>query len=137
VDHWAVLGVAPGSTVAEIRRAFRARALQVHPDRPGGSAAAFRELHDAAVRCLLETTTTEAGDPADEDGWPLVLPGAEPGPAGFWQRRVEPVIDATFALGAIVVVLGVGYVAIVTVLTVAAIVLHAALVPLLRVLTPG
>jgi hypothetical protein len=40
---WAVLGVAPGVTEADLKAAFRKRALEVHPDR-GGDAAAFRRL---------------------------------------------------------------------------------------------
>jgi DnaJ domain len=41
-----VLGVANDAGPAEIRRAFRARALVTHPDH-GGSRAAFAELLDA------------------------------------------------------------------------------------------
>jgi len=43
---WAVLGVAPPLTAAELKRAFRARALETHPDR-GGTAEAFRDLQRA------------------------------------------------------------------------------------------
>jgi len=45
-----LLGVAPDATPAEIRAAYRRRALELHPDRVGGDAAAgqaMRELNDA------------------------------------------------------------------------------------------
>jgi hypothetical protein len=40
---WAILGVPSTATDAELKRAFRARALERHPDR-GGTADAFRDL---------------------------------------------------------------------------------------------
>ncbi len=43
---WTTLGVETQVTAAELKRAFRMRSLEVHPDR-GGSDAAFRELVDA------------------------------------------------------------------------------------------
>ena len=48
---WQTLGLTPHATVAEIRAAFRQRALVTHPDR-GGDAEAFRALrhaHDEAL----------------------------------------------------------------------------------------
>jgi curved DNA-binding protein len=42
-----VLGVDPDATPREIRAAFRALALRVHPDRPGGDARAFAEARQA------------------------------------------------------------------------------------------
>jgi hypothetical protein len=38
---WAVLGISPGVTAAELKSAFKQRALETHPDR-GGSAESFR-----------------------------------------------------------------------------------------------
>lgn len=49
---WQLLGVQPRATTEEIRRAFRARALSLHPDH-GGDADAFRALraaYDEALR---------------------------------------------------------------------------------------
>jgi hypothetical protein len=43
---WQTLGVEPKATVAEIKQAYRARALRTHPDR-GGSAEEFRALQSA------------------------------------------------------------------------------------------
>ncbi len=48
---WTVLGVAPTASVAEIKRAFRQRALETHPDR-GGDAEAFIALRDAYGKAL-------------------------------------------------------------------------------------
>ena len=48
---WETLGLKPGATLAEIKRAYRLRALEAHPDR-GGSAPAFRALHSAYESAL-------------------------------------------------------------------------------------
>lgn len=44
---YAVLGVDERAPDEEIRRAYRAMAMATHPDRPGGSAAAFQTIADA------------------------------------------------------------------------------------------
>lgn len=41
---WVVLGVEADAPLRDIERAFKARALEVHPDRPSGSRAAWDEL---------------------------------------------------------------------------------------------
>jgi hypothetical protein len=43
---WSVLGLEPGATLSEVKRAFRARALETHPDR-GGDAELFRAVQQA------------------------------------------------------------------------------------------
>ncbi len=44
---WDVLGVAEGTFYSEVKRAFFRRARATHPDAPGGSAEAFREVQAA------------------------------------------------------------------------------------------
>jgi hypothetical protein len=48
---WTVLGLAPGATEEEIRRAHRRRALETHPDR-GGDPEVFRAVQRAYERLL-------------------------------------------------------------------------------------
>jgi hypothetical protein len=48
---WQILGLTPQATVAEIRAAFRQRALVAHPDR-GGDPEAFRALRQAHDEAL-------------------------------------------------------------------------------------
>ena len=48
---WTVLGITSGAGVAEVKAAYRRRALELHPDR-GGEAAAFRALHAAYEEAL-------------------------------------------------------------------------------------
>ena len=48
---WRTLGLEPHATLIEIKRAYRLRALEVHPDR-GGSDEAFRALHRAYESAL-------------------------------------------------------------------------------------
>jgi hypothetical protein len=61
-DHYAILGVRPDATEAEIKAAFRDGAKQCHPDlHPGDAAAAerFRELNEAR-RVLLSPAARAA-----------------------------------------------------------------------------
>jgi len=48
---WDVLGVQPDATVEQIKREYRRRALEKHPDH-GGDAEAFRSLQSAYERAL-------------------------------------------------------------------------------------
>ena len=48
---WETLGLKPRASATEIKRAYRLRALEAHPDR-GGSAEAFRKLHTAYEAAL-------------------------------------------------------------------------------------
>jgi hypothetical protein len=48
---WSILGLGPHATEAEIKQAFRTRALATHPDR-GGEAAAFHEVQRAYEEAL-------------------------------------------------------------------------------------
>ena len=48
---WQTLGLEPTANLAEIKQAYRARALESHPDR-GGTAEAFRALQSAYESAL-------------------------------------------------------------------------------------
>ena len=43
-DHYGALGVAPDAAPEAIKAAFRRRAIASHPDKPGGSDEAFRQV---------------------------------------------------------------------------------------------
>lgn len=54
VPMWArVLHVAEACSERELRAAFRRRAFETHPDRPGGSPAAFLEAQRALTEGLV------------------------------------------------------------------------------------
>ena len=93
-----VLGVAPDATPAEIRTAYRRRALELHPDRVGGdptAAQAMRELNDAWRQLRagvgedasanaagsVATNAAAAGGAANPAGAVVRPPGWEPFPA--------------------------------------------------------
>jgi len=59
---WDVLALSPDATVAEVKRAYRAKALETHPDR-GGDDAAFREVQ-RAYELALERRTKAGARPA-------------------------------------------------------------------------
>lgn len=61
-DPYAALGVAPSADEGSVRRAYRRRVLETHPDRPDGSSAEFRRvqaaydaLRDPEWRALAES----------------------------------------------------------------------------------
>ena len=95
VDPYAVLGVEPGATRAEIRRAYRRRALEVHPDVAGvDTTAEMAALNDARDRLLARTpgrrprAASAAGEPGDEG------PDAPGDPAS--PRRSRPGEEPSF-----------------------------------------
>ena len=51
VSAWTKLRLAPGASLAEVKRAFRLLALETHPDH-GGDADEFREVQDAYERLV-------------------------------------------------------------------------------------
>lgn len=51
---WAVLGLEPGAPFEEVKRMFRKRALETHPDQ-GGDADAFREVRRAYERLAAKS----------------------------------------------------------------------------------
>jgi curved DNA-binding protein CbpA len=53
---WSVLGVERLASPEELKRAFRRRALETHPDR-GGDAAEFRAVHAAYEEALARRGT--------------------------------------------------------------------------------
>lgn len=57
VDPYELLGVSPGASLEEIKKAFRRESLRWHPDRPNGNAERFRALVDA-----METLTADGGN---------------------------------------------------------------------------
>ena len=52
---WTLLGLTAGASLADVKSAFRRRALAAHPDH-GGDADAFRELHQAYERLVAKIT---------------------------------------------------------------------------------
>jgi hypothetical protein len=95
-DPFAVLGVAPTATLAEVRAARRRLALQLHPDR-GGDAERMQEVNrafDQAVRALLGRPDRVAPSPS-----PPPAPTPPPAPrqpqaptsrVGPWIQYDEP-----------------------------------------------
>ena len=54
MSPYELLGVVPGASPEELRRAWRRRALETHPDR-GGDGASFRLVHQAFARLSAGT----------------------------------------------------------------------------------
>eukprot|EP00906_Rhabdomonas_costata_P012146 RCo017355 len=63
---YAVLGLAPGATVNEIKARYHALSLQYHPDRCGGSDTRFKEITLAYEALRTEASAREKGTPAGD-----------------------------------------------------------------------
>jgi DnaJ domain len=109
-DPFAVLGVEPTATLAEVRSARRRLALRAHPDR-GGDEARMREINaafDAAVKRLLARPgRAPRGAPAPEPApTPSRRPPPRPRPAtaapGSRRVRVVDRDEASFVVQAAV-----------------------------------
>ena len=97
-DPFAVLGVAPTATLAEVRAARRRLAMQLHPDR-GGDAERMQEVNqafDQAVRTLLgrpERVVPPPAPPAAPTRAPRPTPRRPLSPTsrvGPWVQYDEP-----------------------------------------------
>jgi hypothetical protein len=83
VNPHEVLGVRPGASADDVRRAWRRKVLATHPDR-GGSDAAFAEVLDAYRALTGEAPPRTAG------GVPVVFfrkTGPTARAARWWRRR--------------------------------------------------
>ena len=62
ISAWSVLGLPPGASLAEVKRAFQRRALETHPDH-GGAAEEFQRVQHAYEK-LRERLQQRATRPA-------------------------------------------------------------------------
>ncbi len=62
-DHYAVLGIASDASAEEVKRAYRRKALQFHPDRNAAAEAAdrFRDVQEA-YETLADASRRQAYD---------------------------------------------------------------------------
>lgn len=59
VSAWSVLGLPPGSSLVELKRAYQKRALETHPDQ-GGDPDAFRAVQHAYEKLLKRLAARNA-----------------------------------------------------------------------------
>src|SRR4051812_43758824 len=74
-DPYVVLGVHPAASLDEIKRAYRARVMQCHPDRGGtaeamiAAAEAWEVLSDGDARAAFDQARRQRQDPAAQARW--------------------------------------------------------------------
>jgi len=61
VDHYSILGIQKDASMNEVHAAYKKRALDSHPDKPGGSNEAFLKVRDA-FEVLSKISTRERYD---------------------------------------------------------------------------
>lgn len=88
MDPWETLGVTRGATGDEIKRAWRKKAVQLHPDK-GGSTRAFKECLAAYEKLVgrrrhSRPVTPHAGEPEPGD-----VPQHSEGPDAAWRSVPE------------------------------------------------
>ncbi len=76
-DAYALLGLAPGATRAEIRRAYRRRALEVHPDVASTDTTADMAALNEARDVLLGKAGERTAPHHEAAGEPEAKPGAD------------------------------------------------------------
>jgi len=94
-DPWAVLGVAPGASLAEARRAYLVRLQLLHPDRHQGMAAAVVAEAERATRELNAAWEAVEGVLSPRPGTaPLPAPGPPTAPAACLQWAIDRLMAA-------------------------------------------
>jgi molecular chaperone DnaJ len=76
-DYYEVLGVAKGASADEIKKAFRRKAVELHPDKEGGDEAKFKEINEA-YEVLKDQSKRQRYDQFGHAG----VGGASSGPGG-------------------------------------------------------
>ena len=61
MDYYAVLGVEPGASTADIKRAYKKKVMQYHPDRPTGDSAKFQQVTEAYEKLTGTPDSINAG----------------------------------------------------------------------------
>lgn len=97
-DFYEVLGVSKTATDAEIKKAYRKKAMETHPDRPGGNKDTFAKvgeayecLSDASKRQMYDQYGAEAANMGGMGG-----PGGMGGMGGFGGRSAEDIFADFF-----------------------------------------
>lgn len=69
VDHYAILGIQKDASMNEVHAAYKKRALDSHPDKPGGSNEAFVKVRDA-FEVLSNISKRERYDATNSTAFP-------------------------------------------------------------------
>jgi hypothetical protein len=86
-NPYALLGLPPGSPLADVKRAYRRLAMRVHPDHAGtASLQAFLAVRAAYEWIRTRRPLAEARNrPPSSDHQPVPWPGSWPGGRWYWE----------------------------------------------------
>ena len=84
-DYYEILGVPKNASDEDIKKAFRQKAYEHHPDRPGGNAEKFKEMNEA-YQVLSDKTKRAQYDQFGSSAFEYGAPGQGGAYGGFnWQ----------------------------------------------------
>ena len=92
-DAFGTLGIAPNASAAELKRAYRRRALRHHPDTPHGDAATFKKInsaYDAAKQLIEERSARAQSGATAASEWPSTASWASAAGTTSHRTRYSP-----------------------------------------------
>jgi molecular chaperone DnaJ len=95
-DYYEALGVSKDASADEIKKAFRRKAVELHPDKQGGDEAKFKEINEA-YEVLKDSSKRQRYDQFGHAGVaPLAAGVSARRAATMWKRASKSPLNRRF-----------------------------------------